>query len=156
MSAQDGVSRRRFLVLSSGVAALGACSNSPVGPEAVGDVPTGMTAAMLLQGSVEPIGMMPVAIGRDAGGVYAMTLTCPHQGCNIAQTGTIAYMAPPAASLTCGTRGCGHGSTYDATGNKLSGPSPASLQHFAVSQDANGAFVIHGGMFVEASTRLAV
>ncbi|MBV9947694.1 MAG: Rieske (2Fe-2S) protein [Myxococcales bacterium] len=142
--------------MSSGVAALGACSNSPVGPEAVGDVMTGMTAAMLQQGSLEPIGTMPVAIGRDAAGVYAMTLTCPHQGCNIAQTGTIAYAAPPAVSLTCGTRGCGHGSTFDATGNKLGGPAPGSLQHFAVSQEANGVFVIHGGTFVDASKRLAV
>ena len=55
-------------------------------------------------------------------------------------------------SLTCGT----HGSTFDATGNKLGGPAPGSLQHFAVSQDAKGAFVIHGGTFVDASTRLPV
>jgi nitrite reductase/ring-hydroxylating ferredoxin subunit len=136
-------SRRRFLVLAGGALSVGGCSSSPVTPSPLGDVMT-VTAASLANPSLEPVGTMPVCIGRDSNGVYAMTLTCTHMGCNIGM-GTV---SPQGLTCPC------HGSTYDANGNVSGGPAPAPLQHFAVTADASGVLTIHTGQNVSADMRL--
>ena len=136
--------RRRFLELVGGAVSASACSSSPTGPAAVGDVPA-VNASALSNPSLEPIGMLPVCIGRDSKGIYAMTLTCTHMGCNIGTQGTV---TPQGLHCNC------HGSRYDANGNVLGGPAPASLQHFAVTADASGNLTIHGGQDVSADMRL--
>jgi nitrite reductase/ring-hydroxylating ferredoxin subunit len=136
--------RRRFLALAGGVLSVSGCSSSsPVTAASLGDVMT-VTAASLANPSLEPVGTMPVCIGRDSKGIYAMTLTCTHMGCNIG-TGTV---SPQGLRCPC------HGSTYDANGNVTGGPAPAPLQHFAVTADASGVLTIHTGQNVSADMRL--
>jgi Rieske Fe-S protein len=136
--------RRRFLELMGGTA-LGALSGCSSGPDSVGDVAAG-SAADLAVGTVRAVGSEPVAIGRDAKGIYAMTLTCTHQGCNIGG-GTVS-----GAGLKCPC----HGSTFDANGDVTGGPATSPLAHLSVTADASGNLTIHGGTVVDASTRLTV
>jgi Rieske Fe-S protein len=76
-----------------------------------------------------------------------MTLTCTHQGCNIASGGTVS-----AQGIECGC----HGSRFDVNGNVTRGPAESPLQHFAVSVDGAGALTIHSGQAVDSGTRLKV
>ncbi|MDP9000923.1 MAG: Rieske 2Fe-2S domain-containing protein [Myxococcota bacterium] len=154
MPARDrhDVTRRRFLVLAGSAAATGACSSgsSSVSPTSLGDV-SAVNVSGLQVPSLEPVGTQPVAIGRDSNGVYAMTLTCTHTGCNMGTTGTVSTQA-----LECGTKSCGHHSTFDANGNVTAGPATTSLQHFSVTKDGTGNLTIHTGTAVDSATRLQV
>jgi cytochrome b6-f complex iron-sulfur subunit len=151
MSEQHGVdvTRRRFLHIVAGgvggVAAVG-CMSSGVGPEPVGDVPAG-NVAILPVGSVRPLAAVPACVGRDANGVYAMTLTCTHAGCDMGQQGSVSGMG-----LFCAC----HGSRFDTNGNVVAGPAPQPLEHFAVTVDARGDLTVHGGQIVAPDQRLKV
>ena len=103
-----------------------------------------MNASALANPSLEPVGSMPVCIGRDSRGIYAMTLTCTHMGCNIGS----GRVSPSGLTCPC------HGSMFDANGNVVAGPAPAPLQHFAVSADASDVLTIHTAQNVTADTRL--
>jgi nitrite reductase/ring-hydroxylating ferredoxin subunit len=142
----DALTRRRFLIVLGEAAALGACSAAGVSPAPVGDVAAGRVADLPV-GSLRIVNALPVCIGRDAGGVYAMTLTCTHSGCDMGQTGSVTPNG-----LFCGC----HGSEFDANGNVVRGPASQSLDHFAVTADSGGNLTIHGGQTVSASDRLAV
>jgi Rieske Fe-S protein len=112
----------------------------------VGDVPAGNVSSLPV-GSLRVVNGEPVCIGRDSGGVYAMTLTCTHAGCDIGANGDVSP-----SGLVCGC----HGSRFDANGNVVSGPAPSALDHFAVSVEGSGNLTIHGGQVVDAGQRLAV
>ncbi|MDP9001946.1 MAG: Rieske (2Fe-2S) protein [Myxococcota bacterium] len=142
MTAQS-LDRRRFLILGGGTMALTACSSASVTPAQVGDVPA-MNVSSLTVGTLEPIGNLAVCLGRDAKGVYAMTLTCTHMGCTI---GNVTFQ-----KLTCQC----HSSQFDGNGSVVSGPATQSLQHFAVTVDASSNLTIHGGQLVTSDTRLVV
>jgi Rieske Fe-S protein len=122
------------------------CVASAVQPVSVGDVAAGNVSSLPV-GSLRVVGDQPVCIGRDSGGVYAMTLTCTHAGCDIGSTGEVSP-----SGLVCGC----HGSRFDANGNVVSGPARLPLDHFEVSADGSGNLTIHGGQVVDASQRLAV
>lgn len=136
--------RRRFLALV-GVGAA-ACSSAAVPPASVGDVAAGNVASLPV-GSLRVVAGEPVCIGRDARGVYAMTLTCTHVGCDIGETGTVSPRG-----LVCGC----HGGRFDANGNVVSGPPPSPLDHFDVTADSNGNLTVHSGQIVDSSQRLPV
>lgn len=140
------LSRRRFLAVAGAAAAAGGCSAPAAAPAQVGDVQAG-TVSDLAVGSLVVVGTEPVCIGRDAAGVYAMTLTCTHAGCDMGQRGTVS-----AQGLFCGC----HGSEFDADGNVTRGPATQPLDHFAVTADASGNLTIHGDQIVGATERLAV
>jgi cytochrome b6-f complex iron-sulfur subunit len=148
-------SRRRFLrVLAAGTAVGSlnvACSGSDgVGPDPIGDVQAGNIQDLSdssLRAVVVSGRALPVAIGRDANGVYAMTLTCTHQGCNMGVNGSVMFSR---VICTC------HGSTFDGNGNVLGGKAKNPLVHFAVEIDASGNMTIHGDQEVAADTRTAV
>ncbi len=113
-------SRRYFLkVLAAGAAtsagALSACSGANTGgqAEAFGDVTAGNVSALAV-GQVKSVPGAPVFIGRDSGGVYAMTTTCTHQGCDMAS----------GISSTNQTIGCScHGSVFSFNGDVKIGSS---------------------------------
>jgi Rieske Fe-S protein len=135
--------RRTFLKMVGCAAAANACGSGPAGPADVGDVAAG-NVQTLAPGSLNAVPGQPVCVGRDAGGVYAMTLICTHQGCEI---GSVS-----AGGLFCGC----HGSAFDAHGNVVRGPASTSLAHFAVSADMSGNLTVHTGTEVAADTRLTV
>ena len=140
------IRRRTFLKLAGGAAAASACMARGVAPENVGDVAAGSASALSV-GSLSPIPGEPVCIGRDAKGLYAMTLICTHSGCDMGQQGLVSPQG-----LFCGC----HGSEFDADGNVLRGPASAPLAHFAVSADASGKATVHTGTEVDPGTRLVI
>jgi len=147
MKADWCANRRVFLrVVGTSVAAapLLACSSAVPEPDAVGQVDAGLTSSYPV-GSLEAIGNLAVALGHDAEGFYALTLTCTHQGCNIATRGAVS-----GTGIVCGC----HGATFDANGHMTGGPARADLTHFAVKIDAaTGAITIDGATRVAADVR---
>jgi cytochrome b6-f complex iron-sulfur subunit len=143
--------RRHFLKVLAASAALppvlSACSSSAtVSPETFGDV-SGGTVASLPVGTLRVVSGASAAIGRDAKGIYAMTLTCTHQGCDMSTRGSVS-----ADGVACSC----HGSTFDVTGNVTGGPASGPLAHFAVTADSAGNLTVHGAQQVDSATRLAV
>ncbi|HVT09574.1 MAG TPA: Rieske (2Fe-2S) protein [Polyangia bacterium] len=120
--------------------ALPACGpptgSPPTGPVAVGNISALAVGAMLVKSNV--------VVARDAGGVYAMSAVCTHEGCLLNESSdTIA------AGLSCPC----HGSTFDGAGNVTRGPARAPLQHYAVMIGADGSLTVDGDQPVAASTR---
>ena len=136
--------RRTFLKLLGSTAAANACTAGGVPPAQVGNVAAG-NASALTEPSLAVVRGEPVCIGRDAKGIYAMTLICTHQGCDIGQNGTV---SPSGLFCRC------HGSEFDADGNVVRGPAPSPLAHFAVSEDAMGNLTVNTDVEVDPSTRL--
>jgi Rieske Fe-S protein len=93
------------------------------------------------------VGGEPVAIGRDAAGVYAMSLICTHEQCDMTTDGSVA-----ASGVTCSC----HGSRFDRNGGVTAGPASKPLPHYEVEIDMAGEITIHGGSEVSAATRVAV
>ena len=151
MPCQD-CSRRSFLgTMALGAAALSvvgaACSGaSSAAPASVGDVSAGNVKDIPV-GTLRSISGIPVAIGRDSAGLYAMTLTCTHQGVDMGSDGSVTP-----SGITCYR----HGSQFDANGAVVQGPASAPLVHFAVETDSSGNVTIHGDTQVSAQTRVAV
>lgn len=144
----SNVDRRAFLRVLAGIGAAcaGCAPSAGTTAETFGDVPAGK-ASDLAVGQVRVVSGQPVFIARDAGGLYAMSTTCTHQGCDLGTQGTIG-----SGHITCGC----HGSQFDTNGGVLRGPASDPLVHFAVTVDAQGAITIHGGQQVSAATRVAV
>jgi cytochrome b6-f complex iron-sulfur subunit len=142
-------SRRRFLRVVASAAALGAvaaCANSTSGaPEVFGDASAGNVSDLPV-GTLRALSDAPAYIGRDDGGLYAMTSTCTHEGCDMISSGSV-----DAAGVHCAC----HGSDFDANGVVTHGPAKTNLTHFAVDIDSSGNIVVHGGTTVAASTRTA-
>jgi Rieske Fe-S protein len=90
---------------------------------------------------------MAVAVGRDGSGLYALTLTCTHAGCNMAVDGSV---SPNGIDCAC------HGSQFDANGKVTRGPAQEALTHYAVTVDASGAVTVHGDQTVAATVRTPV
>ena len=114
--------------------------------EAFGDVSAGSTSAMSV-GTIKPVPNAPAFIARDAKGLYAMTTTCTHQGCDLASSGRVS-----GTEIQCAC----HGSVFDANGGVVNGPAQKPLEHFAVSVDASGEITVHGGQVVAADVRVAL
>ncbi len=88
------------------------------------------------------VGTRRLIIGRDAGGLYAFSATCTHQGCTLP--------TPVRGTITCPC----HGAQFDANGAVTRGPARTSLAHYAVTVCAGQAYV--GTATVPATTRTAV
>jgi len=144
---RDKNSRRVFLCTSAAMGlSLGCASGSGSEPEAFGSVAAGNVSTLPV-GTLRAVAGAPVIVGRDASGLYAMTSTCTHEGCDMAADGQIG-----SNGVFCGC----HGSRFDANGGVLQGPANAPLVHFAVSVDAAGNVTVDGSAKVAASTRTAV
>ncbi len=112
------------------------------------DIPAGNKANVALD-TLAPVPGVAAAIGRDSGGIYALTLVCTHQACDIA--------ASPGNQVNFSGIHCGcHGSQFNNQGAVLLGPAARPLDHLAVTADASGALTIHGQQVVPATDRLAV
>lgn len=139
--------RRKLLLVGGGVVcahAIGCGGSEPIILPA--EIPAGNKSAIGLN-TLAAVPGNAVAIGRDSGGIYAMTLVCTHQGCDIATQGSVSF-----TRLHCNC----HGSEYNGQGTVLIGPATRALDHLLVTDDGTGALTIHGQQVVSASTRLAV
>lgn len=80
---------------------------------------------------------------RDAGGLYALTARCTHQGVTtIVKNGD--FYCPA------------HGATFDFNGTVLVGPAPSPLVHFAMCTTATGNVGVISSQTVPAAQRLNV
>ena len=80
---------------------------------------------------------------RDAGGLYALTARCPHQGFTTMVEGT---------NFVCPR----HGSEFSFDGAVLTGPATAPLVHYAMCTLSNGNVGVLTSQTVAETVRLAV
>lgn len=80
---------------------------------------------------------------RDAGGVYAVSAACTHEGVTCAISGT---------NIRCPR----HGAKFTFNGAIVSGPVSKPLVHYSMCTMANGHLGVTAGSQVPATTRLAV
>ncbi len=137
--------RRTFLQVVSAAAA--GCSGNgegaspPSGPLAAGNVkeiPVGHLAFVADQAAI---------LGRDTGGLYAMTGICTHRQCSMFANGGI-----EADGVRCDC----HQSRFDRAGAVRSGPAPQPLAHWLVDLSADGSVIVQCGTVVAPSARTKV
>jgi nitrite reductase/ring-hydroxylating ferredoxin subunit len=139
---QRRCSRREFIVLSAGTIVVAACGTGS-GP-AGGDVTVGNVSDLAV-GSSRVASDSSCVVVRDSLGVYAMTLTCTHAGCNMAN-------GVGGSQIFCSC----HGSAFGLSGAVIAGPARQALDHLAVSVDASGVITVHTGQTVTADTRVTI
>lgn len=93
-------------------------------------------------GTLTPLPQGRVLVGRDDGGLYALSAICPHLGCIVVPDGR--------GGLTC----LCHGSTFSGDGTNLSGPAPRPLTHLLLTLNGDGLVEVNLLEEVEAPTRL--
>ena len=139
--------RRKLLLVGGGVVcahAIGCGGSEPIVLPT--EIAAGNKASVGLN-TLLPVSGAAVALGRDSGGIYALSLVCTHQGCDIASNGSVSF-----TRIHCNC----HGSEFNNQGAVLIGPAPRALDHLAVTADGTGALTIHGQQTVPATDRLSV
>jgi nitrite reductase/ring-hydroxylating ferredoxin subunit len=92
-------------------------------------------------------------IGRDAGGLFALSSYCTHQCVDMND----AYQGQQLGSVSAlGVRCNVHGSQFGLTGKVTKGPANKPLQAYALSLDCDGVLYVDTTQPVAASVRLAV
>lgn len=124
----------------SGAGAGGAsgCTSVPPG------VPAGPLSDFASDGLHKVFGTT-VLVGRDAGGLYALSSICTHKSCNLNSQGQV---------LASGVRCACHGAKFDAVGNVISGPAQSPLVAYAVATDCKGDVFVDTGSIVPNTQRL--
>lgn len=124
----------------------GACSSSDDGAGGGGLPVAGTNVKDIPVGFVGSAGAR-ILLGRDAGGLYAMTSTCTHNQCDLIQYGSLS-----ASSISCKC----HGSAFSLTGARVKGPAIDPLEHYKVTLAADGTIAIDTKTVVDAAARTAV
>lgn len=111
--------------------------------------PVGVNAGM--PGSYTTNGLHKVSgskvlIGRDAGGLYALSALCTHQSCNLNTKG----VALPNGGLHCNC----HGAEYDSTGTPTKGPASNPLKAFDLTVECDGNLYVDTTKVVPGAQRL--
>jgi cytochrome b6-f complex iron-sulfur subunit len=143
----ESSSRRRFLqVVATGGAAVGvaclAAACAPTGP--TGTIQAGNVSDLGVP-SLKAVPNESLAVGRDANGVYALSLICTHAACDMETQGSV---SPEGIVCFC------HGSQFTANGAVLSGPAGSPLEHYEVTISAQGAISVNADKTVDAATRV--
>jgi Rieske Fe-S protein len=87
-----------------------------------------------------------VLIGRDAGGLYALTAICTHQGCD---------MSGPDGSLSGSDIICAcHGSEFGPTGAVVHGPAGKALKALSLELGCDGFLYVNKNKTVASTVRL--
>lgn len=138
--------RRELLLIGGGVVcarAIGCGGSEPI--VLAKEIPAGDASAVALD-TLRPVPGSAVAIGRDGNGIYAMSLVCTHQGCDIASSGSVSF-----SRVHCDC----HGSEFNNQGQVLLGPASRPLPHLLVTKDAANGLTIHGDTVVVSTERLS-
>ncbi|GAB4549099.1 MAG: hypothetical protein Kow0063_44000 [Anaerolineae bacterium] len=94
-------------------------------------------------GKLTPLPKEPVLIGRDEGGLFAISAICTHLGCTVMEGDE---------GLACPC----HGSRFSADGANLSGPALRPLPHLALTLNDDGLVKVDLSQVVAPHSRLAV
>lgn len=113
----------------------------PSGPVAAGNV------SDLQVGTLRAVPNEALILGRDAGGLYAMSAACTHESCPVSVVGSTGHQ-----QLSCPC----HGSVFDANGAVTRGPAQTALPHYLVEVATDGSITVHGEMPVSAETRVQI
>lgn len=95
------------------------------------------------QGGLTALAAGPAFIGRDEGGLFALSAICTHLGCTLGRSGE-------GVACPC------HGSRFAADGTNLAGPAARPLPYLALKLNADGLVEVNLDQHVEASVRLPV
>ncbi|HEY5374952.1 MAG TPA: Rieske (2Fe-2S) protein [Polyangiaceae bacterium] len=133
--------RRTFLKMLA-ASPLVACAGASGSPASFGKVSAGNVSSTS-EGLLALVPNAPAVLARDKDGLYAMTITCTHAGCDVSPSGTTLY-------CPC------HGSLFNNNGEVLQGPAGSPLVHYAVTLDAGGNITVDGTTEVAAGVRTAV
>jgi nitrite reductase/ring-hydroxylating ferredoxin subunit len=144
--------RRRFLSMMGATVATGVIQGCSSDDGAGGGSATGAIPAAPTHVKDVPVGFVGnagnrILLGRDAGGLYAMTSVCTHNQCDLTVYGSLT-----GTGISCRC----HGSGFSLTGDRVKGPAVASLVHFKVDVGADGTITIDSKTAVEAGVRTAV
>jgi nitrite reductase/ring-hydroxylating ferredoxin subunit len=143
----EGILIGRRRVLQGSVFAVGAVALAQTGCGGGDSEPSGPIAAGIVSAVQNPsLLRVPGAnavLGRDAGGLYAMTSVCTHNGCGVSVVGT---------ALACPC----HGSRFDANGAVTHAPATRPLQHLQVDLATDGTITIQASIPVAADVRTPV
>ena len=169
MKRADGlydITRRQLLALAGAAGAgavLAGCSSdssgTPDAPVAGPDAGGGACAtaatdvgapATFVTGKVVLVANSKVFVGRDAGGLYAMSSACTHEGATTC-VGTTNGCSTSGTDIFCPR----HGAVFKFDGSLVRGPASTPLPHFAMCLLANGNVGVQTTMLVAASTRLS-
>lgn len=85
----------------------------------------------------------PFFVGRDSGGLYALSAVCPHDGC---------VTVAGEAEITCPC----HRAAFAFDGELLFGPAIVGLEHLSLVVEASGRVVVDTNVTVAADTRTPV
>lgn len=140
------ISRRKFLVRSSGVCILAAtgltrCAEKQDAP-AQGTFPVGHTTDFAV-GDVSSFSDGQFIVLRDEAGFWAMTAICTHRQCTVTVRDN---------DLSCPC----HHSRFDFDGNVLQGPAQSPLDNLSVTIDSEDVVTVDTSAIVPAGTRTAV
>jgi Rieske Fe-S protein len=84
-------------------------------------------------------------IGRDAGGMYAMSSLCTHQQCNLNTKGAIFN-----GGIHCNC----HGAEFDNNGAVTNGPAINPLKHYQLTLECDGNLWVDKAIVVASDQRL--
>jgi nitrite reductase/ring-hydroxylating ferredoxin subunit len=143
--------RRRFLSMMGATVATGVvqqgCASSDDGSSGDSGIPAAASHVKDVPvGSVGSTGSR-ILLGRDAGGLYAMTAVCTHMQCDLT-----VYGALNGTGISCRC----HGSGFSLTGTRVKGPAIDSLKHFKVDLAADGTISVDATTVVDAAVRTPV
>jgi len=96
-------------------------------------------------GDLYPVGFHEIYVGRDEGGLYAMTSRCNHEDCDMIGDGFIG-----SDFIECGC----HGSRFSYDGELLNGPATLPLVHFAMAANSAGEVAVDTSTVVPPDERL--
>lgn len=133
---------------ASGAATAGTTGTTGTTAGAAGSAPADFSHVAAGNVSAISVGQLIVVagiflMGRDAKGIYVMSMQCTHKGCALVFSG---------AQLDCPC----HHSRFDANGNVLVGPATTALPHLALTVDGAGNITVDRYTVVPQSTRTPV
>jgi Rieske Fe-S protein len=91
--------------------------------------------------ALTPLTVGPVFIGRDEGGLFALSAVCTHLGCTVARSDD---------GLICPC----HHSRFALDGTNVAGPAPRPLPHLALNLNDDGLIEVDLDQAVEPTFRL--
>jgi Rieske Fe-S protein len=110
-------------------------SNCPAGV-----LDSGVAPASVALNTATFLGGNSIFVCRDGGGIYALTSSCTHQGCDVSFRGS---------SFHCPC----HGAVFSFNGDAVSGPTNGPLVHFPLCLTAGGTVGVDSNNTVDPSTR---
>jgi len=111
--------------------------------------PSGFNAGNVSQFSTGDLAAVGngAAVGRDSGGIYAMSTICTHAGCDMSRYGSV-----DSSGMYCSC----HGSQFDTNGDVTRGPAGRAENHYQVTVTGSGDIYVDTTQTVSQDTRVSV